>query len=89
VTDLNPIGLEIESYLNGERKQHSNTDQLILDPYDLVYFVSQVMTLKPGDVIASGTPAGIGPMHPGDTIEIRIENIGSLHNYVVEGKDRL
>jgi 2-keto-4-pentenoate hydratase/2-oxohepta-3-ene-1,7-dioic acid hydratase in catechol pathway len=48
----------------------------------IVSFVSQVMTLLPGDVISTGTPAGVGPMQPGDTVEIFIENIGTLRNYV-------
>jgi 2-keto-4-pentenoate hydratase/2-oxohepta-3-ene-1,7-dioic acid hydratase in catechol pathway len=81
-TDLDPGALDIETYLNGERKQVSNTRQLLFDPFHLVHFVSGVMTLNPGDVIASGTPAGIGPMEPGDHVEVRIQGIGSLHNEV-------
>ena len=88
VTDLDPMSLEIESYLNGELRQRSNTGQLIFDPYALVHFVSQIMTLKPGDVIASGTPGGIGPMQPGDRIEIRIDKIGILHNHVVTRRQK-
>jgi 2-keto-4-pentenoate hydratase/2-oxohepta-3-ene-1,7-dioic acid hydratase in catechol pathway len=87
VTDIDPMGLEIESYLNGEPRQRSNTRHLIFDPYALVHFISTIMTLKPGDVIASGTPSGIGPMQPGDRIEIRIEEIGSLCNYVMKDTD--
>jgi 2-keto-4-pentenoate hydratase/2-oxohepta-3-ene-1,7-dioic acid hydratase in catechol pathway len=49
----------------------------------LVSFISQIMTLRPGDVIATGTPAGIGPMAPGDVVEIRVEGIGRLQNRVV------
>jgi 2-keto-4-pentenoate hydratase/2-oxohepta-3-ene-1,7-dioic acid hydratase in catechol pathway len=81
-TDLNPSSLTIESYLNGERKQHGNTGDLIYSIDFLIHFASHVMTLLPGDVIATGTPSGIGPMQPGDTIEIRIENIGILRNHV-------
>jgi 2-keto-4-pentenoate hydratase/2-oxohepta-3-ene-1,7-dioic acid hydratase in catechol pathway len=83
VTDIDPRCLEISSYLNGERKQHSNTKNLIFGPYQLVSFISRVMTLLPGDVIATGTPSGIGPMVVGDKIEIVIEGIGTLSNTVV------
>ncbi len=82
VTDIDPGALDIETYLNGARKQCSNTCQLVFDPLHLVYFVSWVMTLKPGDVIASGTPSGIGPMEPGDRVEVRIQGIGHLANDV-------
>jgi 2-keto-4-pentenoate hydratase/2-oxohepta-3-ene-1,7-dioic acid hydratase in catechol pathway len=81
-TSLNPVGLAVESFLNGQRRQCSNTRELVFDPFELVHFISWVMTLNPGDVIASGTPAGVGPMRPGDRIEIRIEGIGSLVNTV-------
>lgn len=83
VRDIDPCSLTVESYLNGKRCQHSNTRQLVFDPFHLVCFVSWIMTLLPGDVIASGTPSGIGPMQPGDRIEIRIQGIGSLVNEVV------
>jgi 2-keto-4-pentenoate hydratase/2-oxohepta-3-ene-1,7-dioic acid hydratase in catechol pathway len=86
-TDSDPLSRTIESYLNGQRKQHSNTRELVFDPFHLVYFISWIMTLNPGDVIASGTPGGVGPMHPGDEIEIRIEGIGSLMNRVVSRDD--
>jgi len=82
VTDIDPCSLDIETYVNGERKQCSNTRQLLFDPFQLVHFVSWVMTLYPGDVIASGTPAGIGPLQAGDRVEIRIQGIGSLTNEV-------
>jgi 2-keto-4-pentenoate hydratase/2-oxohepta-3-ene-1,7-dioic acid hydratase in catechol pathway len=49
----------------------------------LIAFISEIMTLLPGDVIATGTPAGVGPLRPGDEVEIRVEKIGSLHNRVV------
>lgn len=82
-TDLDPGDLSIESYLNGMRKQSSRTSQLIFPVERLVSFISRIMTLLPGDVIITGTPAGIGPMQPGDDIEVRIEGIGSLKNSVV------
>jgi 2-keto-4-pentenoate hydratase/2-oxohepta-3-ene-1,7-dioic acid hydratase in catechol pathway len=84
VTDIEPKGLKVESWLNGEVKQSATTDMLIFKVDELVSFISGVMTLLPGDVIATGTPSGIGPMNPGDAIEVRIEKIGSLINQVVK-----
>lgn len=82
-TDVDPRDLAIESYVNGERRQSSRTSDMIFDPFELVSFVSGVMTLLPGDVVLTGTPSGIGPMVPGDVVEVRIEGIGSLVNRVV------
>jgi len=83
VTDVDPrAGLEIESFVNGERKQHSNTRNLIFDPFHLVSYLSQALTLEPGDVIFTGTPSGVSPVHPGDVMEMRIQGIGSLINPV-------
>ncbi len=87
VTDINPNGLKIGAYLNGEQKQSASTGMLIFKINELVSFISEVMTLLPGDVIATGTPSGIGPMEPGDKIEIRIEGIGSLINTVEKEPD--
>ena len=81
-TELDPSNLKVESYLNGELKQSGTTADLMFPTFQLVSFISKVMTLLPGDVIATGTPAGIGPMQVGDTIEIVIEGIGALRNRV-------
>jgi 2-keto-4-pentenoate hydratase/2-oxohepta-3-ene-1,7-dioic acid hydratase in catechol pathway len=78
-----PDNLTVEAYLNGERRQHSNTRNMIFGVAAQVAFISRIMTLVPGDVIATGTPAGIGPMHPGDVVEIRVEGIGALQNRLV------
>jgi len=86
MTDIDPHHLDVASYLNGERRQHSNTKNLIFGPRQLVSFISRVMTLLPGDVIATGTPSGIGPMAVGDKIEVVIEGIGALNNVVVAEK---
>jgi 2-keto-4-pentenoate hydratase/2-oxohepta-3-ene-1,7-dioic acid hydratase in catechol pathway len=83
VTDLDPGKLQIESYLNGVRRQSGNTADLIFKVPELVSFISQIMTLYPGDLIATGTPSGVGPMKPGDWIEVVIEGIGRLKNAVV------
>jgi len=83
-TELDPRNVPLETYLNGEMKQQGNTNDLIYPVMELISFVSSVMTLLPGDIIATGTPSGIGPMHPGDTVEVRIAPIGTLRNYVVK-----
>lgn len=80
--DVDPDEAEIELFVNGERKQHSNTREFVFKAAELVSFMSQVMTLNPGDVIATGTPSGVGPMKPGDVVEVRIEGIGTLRNPV-------
>jgi 2-keto-4-pentenoate hydratase/2-oxohepta-3-ene-1,7-dioic acid hydratase in catechol pathway len=81
-TGLDPGALAVESYLNGERRQSSSTSDLVFPVPRLISFISEVMTLHPGDVIATGTPAGIGAMEPGDSIEVRVEGVGSLTNTV-------
>ncbi|MGH7806565.1 MAG: fumarylacetoacetate hydrolase family protein [Thermodesulfobacteriota bacterium] len=81
-TDLDPTDLQISTFLNGERKQHSRTSNLIFSVSRLLSFISHVMTLLPGDIIATGTPAGIGSMKTGDKVEVEIERIGILRNYV-------
>jgi 2-keto-4-pentenoate hydratase/2-oxohepta-3-ene-1,7-dioic acid hydratase in catechol pathway len=83
-TGLDPGKVTVGTYLNGELKQHSRTSDMIFDVPEQISFISHVMTLLPGDVIATGTPSGIGPMKPGDIVEIKISSIGTLRNYVVE-----
>ncbi len=82
-TELDPGNVILETYLNGERRQYTNTSDLIYPVPELVSFISHVMTLLPGDVIATGTPSGIAPMKSGDTVEVKIDGIGTLRNYVV------
>ena len=84
VTDLDPSRLEIKTFLNGKLKQSSNTHHLIFPVPFLVRFISQIMTLYPGDMITTGTPAGIGPMEPGDRVDVQIEGIGTLSNTVAK-----
>jgi 2-keto-4-pentenoate hydratase/2-oxohepta-3-ene-1,7-dioic acid hydratase in catechol pathway len=81
-TDLRADALAIQLRLNGEVKQSSNTRHLLFDVPFLIAFISGVMTLLPGDVIMTGTPAGVGPMQPGDRVEVEIEGIGTLANGV-------
>jgi len=83
VTDLEPNGLKITTRQNGFVKQDSATDKMIWSPSELVSFISGFMTLYPGDLISTGTPAGVGPLLPEDLIEIEIEKIGLLKNRVI------
>jgi len=85
-TEISPDDLKLETYLNGDLRQSTRTSDLIFPVDMLVSFISNIMTLLPGDVVATGTPSGIGPMKPGDVVEVRIENIGTLRNYVVAQK---
>ena len=89
VTDIDPNGVDLETYVNGERRQACNTKHLVCSVEDLVARVAAVMTLLPGDVIATGTPGGAGPLHPGDKVEVRIENIGGLKNPVIKIQENL
>lgn len=81
-TDIEPEDLLVQGLVNGVVKQEARTSDMVFDVYELVSFVSGVMTLVPGDVVLTGTPAGIGPLAVGDTVEIRIEGVGSLVNTV-------
>lgn len=78
----NPENLRIVTRLNGRVVQNSNTRELIFKPAELVYRIAKIMTLKPGDVIATGTPPGVGKLSVADVVEIEIEGIGILRNYV-------
>ena len=83
VTGLAMAKLRVETFLNGDRRQSAPVTDMIFPPDVIIEFVSAVMTLEPGDVIATGTPSGVDPMQPGDTVEISIEGIGRLRNEVV------
>jgi 2-keto-4-pentenoate hydratase/2-oxohepta-3-ene-1,7-dioic acid hydratase in catechol pathway len=83
-TEIDPADLEISTFLNNELKQHSRTSKIIFNVPRLVSFISRVMTLLPGDIIATGTPSGIGPMKISDKIEIKVEGIGNLKNQVAK-----
>lgn len=82
-TSTDPGSISIETFLNGELRQRSNTKNLHFAVEELVSYASRVMTLEAGDVIATGTPSGIGVMTPGDEVEVRCSGIGSLVNPVV------
>jgi 2-keto-4-pentenoate hydratase/2-oxohepta-3-ene-1,7-dioic acid hydratase in catechol pathway len=82
VTGVDPSDLAIETRVNGAVKQASRTSQMTFPPAFLVAYISRMMTLLPGDLILTGTPAGIGPLAPGDIVEVEIEKIGILKNRV-------
>ncbi|AHF97222.1 hypothetical protein DESACE_06115 [Desulfurella acetivorans A63] len=83
-TEVDPMNLKITTKVNGQIRQNSTTSHMIFNVYELVSFISQIMTLYPGDLIASGTPSGVGGVEVGDVIEIEIEKIGKLINPVKE-----
>jgi 2-keto-4-pentenoate hydratase/2-oxohepta-3-ene-1,7-dioic acid hydratase in catechol pathway len=83
VTGLDPSDLELRTEVNGDVKQHSRTSLMIHDVGAIIEWISAVMTLLPGDLILTGTPAGVGPIEDGDTVSISIEGIGTLSNPVV------
>ena len=85
VPNIDPTNLEIRTRVNGAVRQHSNTKNMVFNAFELVSFVSGIMTLSPGDVIVTGTPPGVGPIVPGDTVEVEIEGIGILRNKVAKG----
>jgi len=78
VTDLDPSDLEIKTLVNGEVKQHGRTSQFIFSIPRVIAYLSRAMTLEEGDVISTGTPSGVGPLKPGDTVEVWVEGIGSM-----------
>ncbi|MFA1549543.1 fumarylacetoacetate hydrolase family protein [Actinomadura chokoriensis] len=82
-TEADPADLAISTTVNGEVRQDARTSLLLHDIPTLVEYVSQVMTLLPGDVILTGTPAGVGPLQIGDEVTVTIEGIGSLTNRVI------
>ena len=75
--------LEVKCRVNGTERQHGRAREMVFSIPFLVGFISQVMTLEPGDLIATGTPAGVGPLHAGDVVEVEIPGVGVLRNPVV------
>jgi 2-keto-4-pentenoate hydratase/2-oxohepta-3-ene-1,7-dioic acid hydratase in catechol pathway len=82
-TELDPADLTLRTLVNGEVKQDVRTSKLIFDIPTLVAYISAAFTLLPGDVILTGTPAGVGPIVAGDLVEVTVEGIGTLDNRVV------
>jgi len=82
-TDFDPADGLITCNINDEMRQMASTRDMVFNVRQLIAFASSVMTLEPGDIIMTGTPAGVGPLHDGDRVEIIIEGLGVLHNSVV------
>ena len=83
--EIDAAQVAVRTRLDGELKQDGNTRDLIFPLGVIISYISQVMTLEPGDLIATGTPAGVGPMHPGSTITVEIDGIGALRNPIRKG----
>lgn len=81
-TELDPCDVLVETRVNGSLRQSSSTSLMSYPPAFLVRWISRMMTLNPGDVIATGTPAGVGPLLPGDVVEVSVAGVGVLRNPV-------
>jgi 5-oxopent-3-ene-1,2,5-tricarboxylate decarboxylase/2-hydroxyhepta-2,4-diene-1,7-dioate isomerase len=86
ITDWDFHGKRIRTLVNGEVKQDGNTDEMLWDMHYLVADLARTITLVPGDVILSGTPANSRPVEPGDVVEVEVEGLGTLRNRIVEGE---
>ncbi|WP_329561043.1 fumarylacetoacetate hydrolase family protein [Streptomyces uncialis] len=84
-TGLDPTGLDVSCHVNGALTQHANTSLMLTSVADLVAYISAAVTLDPGDVILTGTPAGVGPITPGDEVAVTVAGVGTLRNPVVSG----
>jgi 2-keto-4-pentenoate hydratase/2-oxohepta-3-ene-1,7-dioic acid hydratase in catechol pathway len=82
VTDLDPASLDVVTRLNGNIKQKGNTADMAFPVPFLIKYISNIMTLYPGDLIATGTPAGVSPMKPGDVVEVEVAGVGVLRNRI-------
>lgn len=82
-TRLNPHNVKLETSVNGEVKQSTNTSDMVFGVPRIIAYITEAITLLPGDVISTGTPSGIAPMQAGDKVEVRISGIGSLRNRLV------
>src|SRR3712207_3748523 len=82
VTGLDPTDLKVETRVNGEVRQSGRTSAMAFPVPDIIRYISHAMTLEPGDLIATGTPAGVGPLQAGDVCEVEVEGVGVLRNRV-------
>ncbi|MCB9612555.1 MAG: fumarylacetoacetate hydrolase family protein [Sandaracinus sp.] len=86
VTDLDPNDLALEVRVDGELRQHARTSAMVFRPFELVAYVSRIMTLEPGDLLLTGTPEGVAPLTPGQTVTVSLEGVGTLSSPVVARK---
>src|SRR5262249_17962939 len=82
-TDVDPRDLRIVCRVHGEVRQDGRTSDMVFGVYELVSFISRVMTLEPGDIVTTGTPPGVGPLLQGDRVAVEIERLGVLENRCV------
>ncbi|MFB6280601.1 MAG: fumarylacetoacetate hydrolase family protein [Haloferacaceae archaeon] len=83
-TDVDPTGIDMHTDISGERRQEGNTELMLFGPYEIVSYLSERFTFRPGDVVALGSPANPGLVEPGDVVEITYEGVGTLRNRIVE-----
>ncbi len=81
-TDLDPTSIEMWTDVSGERRQEANTERMLFDPFEIIAFLAERVTFRPGDVVAFGSPANPGLLEPGDTVEITYEGVGTLRNTI-------
>lgn len=87
-TEFDPADAMITCHVNGEMRQMASTRDMVFSVHQLIAYASSVMTLKTGDILFTGTPAGVSPLEPGDSVEVTIEGIGKLRNVVdIEGRE--
>jgi 2-keto-4-pentenoate hydratase/2-oxohepta-3-ene-1,7-dioic acid hydratase in catechol pathway len=86
-TDVDPSDLSVQVRVNGELRQDGHTRDLIFSVPEILAYISRFLTLEPGDLVLTGTPDGVGPLQPGDVVEVTIDAIGTLQNAVV-ARDR-
>ena len=79
--------LEVVCRVNGERRQHGKATEMVFQIPTLIAYITRIMTLEPGDIIATGTPEGVGPIHPGDIVEVELFGLESVQNPVVAHED--
>ncbi len=87
-TELDPSSVSVQAWVDGELRQDGTTADMVFDVPTLLEWISHVMTLLPGDVVATGTPAGVGPVRAGQRVRVSVEGIGALENPVVDRSDR-
>ncbi len=84
LAELPPLDeLEVICRVNGEKRQHGYVRQMAFDIPTVLAYISEIMTLEPGDLVATGTPSGVGPLHPGDRVEVEVPGVGVLSNPVL------
>jgi 2-keto-4-pentenoate hydratase/2-oxohepta-3-ene-1,7-dioic acid hydratase in catechol pathway len=82
-TDFDPADVLITCHVNGEMRQMASTRDMVFNVRQLIAFTSSIMTIEPGDLLLTGTPAGVGPLLPGDVVKVAIEGLGELENSVI------